>query len=74
MEKNIILLSSHFYNNRIQAKYERIANELDINKYGILLLFNKDEEAIDIVAKDVKYYATDSNSINELRYLLAELI
>lgn len=40
MEKNIILLSSHFYNNRIQAKYERIANELDINKYGILLLFN----------------------------------
>ena len=63
MEKNIILLSSHFYNNRIKAKYERITNELDVNKYGILLLFNKDEETIDIVAKDVKYYVTDSNSI-----------
>lgn len=66
--KEVILLSTHFVNNFILDNYISLREQLDENKYDVILLVNLEKEFLSYVPKTIKVYRTDSDSINQLGY------
>lgn len=66
-KKDVVLLSTHIVNDFVMKKYWKLYNELDKDRYDIVLLLNTDEEGWNI-PKDVMCFVTTCDSINALMY------
>lgn len=66
--KKVVLLSTHFINDFILSKYQRLRRELQGNEYDVILLVNKTHELDYTTPEDVSCFFTDCDSLNALGY------
>lgn len=66
--KQVVLLATHVVNEFVIAKYRRMRKELDVGKYDVILLVNKNDDSDYSVPKDVICFYTDCDSLNDLCY------
>ena len=71
MRKQVVILMSHFFDTYfIRGKYQRLREELDVNRYDVVLLFNANNKvkAMDIIPDTINAYVYDIDDLNELGY------
>lgn len=66
--QNVVLLLSHFTNDFVIKKYEKLSKELDPLRYKTVLLLNKNISYPPDVPSYVKIFMADTKSINSLHY------
>lgn len=68
-QKQAVLLMSHFFNARIEEKYNRLTEELSPDLYDVSLLLNlNDKEEAKTIPSYIHLCVYDSNDLNSLGY------
>ncbi len=70
MQKQTVLLMSHFFNSMIEEKYRRLYKELDAEQYDVFLLFNTNSKnEVARIPASIPFCAYDPDDLNELGYV-----
>lgn len=66
--KNAVIISTHFLNDYVISKYHKIYNDLDHQRYDVILLMNTDEEIMQTHLTDMNVCIVNTKDISELHY------
>ena len=68
-QRNAVLLMSHFFNETIEKKYNRLVKELDPNRYEVFLILNvNDKASVQNISTDTRLCIYDADDLNKLGY------